>query len=533
MGQQLVLIVLVLLMAVSCGVFIGRRLKPSTAVSVNERLFQQIVEAAPVGICIIKDRKFAFVNETYYRMFGYESPREVIGRYVEELYAEEERDNQRKLARQRVAGEPVPTIYETIGLKKSGEKFEVSARVSLITYQNQLSSLGFVIDRSVETEMRRRLDQANRLEAVGTLAGGIAHDFNNILSAIIGYSELALLRCSDDLSISTDLRQVLKAGERAKDLIRQILLFSRKQDKLMQIVRLSTVVDDVMRMVRATLPTTIAIDLRLLSEVKILADATCIHQLIMNLCANAEHAMRGGDGTLSIEVIDYKANEDSEKEYPGLSPGDYVLLQVGDTGKGIPASIQEKILEPFFTTKEVGDGTGMGLSQVHTITTSHQAYLTFADNKPTGTVFSVFFPAVLGDEEAGILVENALGNAKGTILLVDDEEMVLEVTCRTLSELGYEVVACDSSKKAYALFEQNPHKFNLVVSDMTMPNITGDKLATMVMEVMPSLPVILCSGYSAAIEQNPDIKKRVTVLEKPIAKSTLAETVALLLNVDQ
>lgn len=536
MEQEIIFFLVALMVSLAVfglGVLIGRRVKTPTELAPNEQLFQKIIEDAPVGICIITERRFVYVNDIYFRMFGYASSDEVIGRFVEDLYAKEERVRQRSYARDRVAGKPVPTIYETVGLRKNGEKIEVSARVSLIRYQGQPSSLGFIIDRTVETEMRRRLDHSNRLEAVGTLAGGIAHDFNNILTAIIGYSELALLRCKDNERVSNDLNQVLKAGKRAKDLIRQILSFSRKQDQLTQVVCLSTVVDEVFRMVRATLPTSIAIKVELTSEVNVLADPTRIHQLIMNLCANAEHAMRTSGGTLTIQVARYTAHQDSEKEYPGLIPGEYALLNVYDTGKGIPAAIKEKIFEPFFTTKEVGEGTGIGLAQVHAIACSHGGYLSFADNKPNGTVFSVFFPIVSGEEEISALDKVSPARGSGKILLVDDEAMVLEVTKRTLCELGYDVVASQETKEAIALFEQNPDRFDLVVCDMTMPYMNGDTLAARIKALRPALPVVLCSGYSAAIEKNPEIKAMVTILEKPIDKNLLAKTVTRLLEDSQ
>lgn len=527
----LFLIIMVALAAFNLGMLRERRGKGFTRLRADEQLFQEIIEAAPVGICIIRKRRFAFVNDLYFRMFGYESADEIIGRFVEELYAPEERERQRGYARDRIAGKPVPTVYETTGLRKNGEKFEVSAWVSLICYQEQPSSLGFVIDRSVETEMRRRLDQTNRLEAVGTLAGGIAHDFNNILTAIIGYSELALLRCEGNQPVSKDLQQVLKAGIRAKGLIRQILSFSRKQDQTKQLVRLSSIVDEVMRLVRATLPTSVAMKVELSSVGNILADSTCIHQLVMNLCANAEHEMRNAGGTLTIEVTDYITRQGYEIEYPGLTPGEYVVLKVHDTGRGIPPAIKEKIFEPFFTTKEVGEGTGMGLAQVHAIANSHEAYLSFTDNKPQGTVFSLFFPKVLGEEKTKSLDDQVkMNSGSGRVLLVDDEEMVLEVTERTLCELGYDVVANREPKEALTLFEQNPDSFDLVVSDMTMPKMNGDELVAKLKALRPALPVILCSGYSAAINENPELKTIVTILEKPVDRKVLAATVTRLLD---
>lgn len=533
MEQELIfffMALIVSLVILGLGVLIGRRLEKSADLAPNEELFQKIIEAAPVGICIIVERRFAFVNDNYLRMFGYESSNEVVGRFVEELYAEEERGRQRSYAKDRIAGKPVPTNYETVGLTKNGKRFEVSAWVSLIQYQGQPASLGFIIDRSVENEMRRRLDHANRLESLGTLAGGIAHDFNNILTAIIGFNELALLRCKDDKLLSADLNQVLKAGKRAKDLVQQILSFSRKQDHLTLVVQLSAAINDVVQMVRATLPTSIAIKVELASEINILADPTRIHQLIMNLCANAEHAMRTSGGILTIELAGYTATQGSEKEYPGLIPGEYALLKVSDTGRGIPIAIKEKIYEPFFTTKEVGEGTGIGLAQVHAIASSHGGYLSFADNKPNGTVFSVFFPVVEGNEKTLAVAKDRETSGSGKILLVDDEAMVLEVTERTLCDLGYEVVASLEAKEALAIFEQNPDVFDIVISDMTMPSMTGDKLAAKIKALRPAMPIVLCSGYSAVIEKTPEIKAMVTILEKPIDKNSLAKTISCLLG---
>lgn len=522
------LIVLVVLLVVyRLGVLRGRRGERAAGTAAGVQLSQQIIEAAPVGICIIRERRFAFVNDVYYRMFGYESAEEVLGRFVEELYAEEERERQRQYARDRVAGKPVPTMYETVGLRKNGEKFEVSAWVSLIRYQGQPSSLGFIIDRSVETEMRRRLDQTNRLEAVGTLAGGIAHDFNNILTAIIGYSELALLRCKEDQRTCADLQQVLKAGKRAKDLIRQILSFSRQQDQSMRLVKMSGVVDEVVRLVGAILPASITMKVECESDVRIFADPTSIHQLIMNLCTNAEHAMRKTGGTLTIEVARYINKQGAGEEYPGLPPGQYGMLKVYDTGQGIPSKIAEKIYEPFFTTKKVGEGTGMGLSQVHAIVSCHNGYVSFTDNVPHGTVFSVFFPEAESEEvTTGQSCQTRLTHGSGKILLVDDEPMVLEVLQRTLLELGYDVTACNEAQAALSLFEQNPKEYDVVISDMNMPNMNGDELAVKLKALRPSIPVVLCSGYSASIEENPHLKAIVTLLEKPVDTGVLADTVS-------
>ena len=512
------------------GILRGRRQSHSSPLAANERLFQEIIEKAPIGVCIIRDRKFAFINDAYLQMFGYTSPDDVLDRPVEELYAEEERERQRSYARDRIAGKPVPTMYETIGLRQNGEKFAVTAWVSLVRYKGKTSSLGFVIDRSVENEMRRRLDQANRLESIGTLAGGMAHDFNNIRSAIIGYSELALIRSQENELVAGDLRQVLKAGKRARDLVQQILTFSRKQDRLMRPVQLTSVVKEVLQLVRASLPTSISLEVSLNSEATILADQIRIHQLLMNLCANAEHAMREHGGTLQIELTDYEADQNLANDFPKLTAGKYALLQIRDTGPGIPAAIREKIFEPFFTTKGVGEGTGLGLAQVHAITRSHGGYVSFADNRPHGTIFSVFLPLVTPVDEH--LTETALSfvpcNAK--ILLVDDEPMVLEVTGRLLKELGHEITAFSDPLQALQCFQESPDDIDLVISDMTMPNMTGGDLARQLKTLRPKVPVVLCTGFSAVIDNDPQLSQMVTILEKPVDKVLLAETVDRLLS---
>jgi len=317
----------------------------------SEKLFRQIVDSSPIGICIVSDGNFVFVNQAYVTMFGYESAAEIVGRPVEELYAPEESSRQRRYAAERAAGHPVPTNYDVKGQKKDGSIFSVSAWVSRSKFQGKHSSLGFVIDRSVEKDLRTRLDHVNRMEAIGTLAGGIAHDFNNILTAIIGYSELAHLRCQGNEPVCSDLRQVLSAGHRAKGLVQQILTFSRNQKGELELVRLSELVEEVVNLVRASLPTTIDIRLDLRSQAQILGNAVQIHQLLMNLCANAQYELRGKRGILEISLQDREESKLDIVLFPELKPGRYVQLTVADNGPGIPEAIRERIFEPFLRRK--------------------------------------------------------------------------------------------------------------------------------------------------------------------------------------
>lgn len=497
----------------------------------SEGQSRHIVDSSPIGICVVSNRRFVYVNTAYVRMFGYSSPEEIVGRFVEELYTPDERKRQRQFAKDRPAGKPVPRTYDTKGLRKDGSHFDVVAWVSLIEYDGQASSLGYVIDRSVEKQLRSQLEKTNRLEAIGTLAGGIAHDFNNILTAIIGYTDLALLKAGDNVTLRQDLQHVRQAGRRAKELVQQILTFSRNREGTPQIISASSIVREVMGLVRASMPSRIEIRAHLDDDSLIYGDPAQLHQLLMNLCANAEYAMRGGHGVLEISLAGHKATGELAGPYPDLDPGEYLMLAVTDSGIGIPENIREKVFEPFFTTKEAGEGTGMGLSQVHGIVRSHGGHIRVEENSPCGTRFIVFFPVVRGSVGSEKQAEKVIPGGTERILVVDDEEMVVQVTSQILRGLGYTVHISKGSLQALEMVTEEPDSFDLVLSDMDMPGMTGEQLAKAMLSVRPDLSIILCSGFYTTIDEATVSRLGVRAfLDKPVGKEHLARTVRNVLD---
>lgn len=350
--------------------------------------------------------------------------------------------------------------------------------------------------KNLEVQLR----QAHKMEAIGTLAGGIAHDFNNLLAAIIGYADLANEDIPQDSPAKLQIEEVLKAGSRAKDLVKQILAFSRKS-KLGRIpVQIPLVLKEVVHLLRASIPTTIDIRLDIGSGCRpVLADQTQIHQVILNLCTNAAQAMEKEGGLLEIRLIHMET--DGTSDYPGLTPGAYVQLSVKDTGHGIEKQILDKIFDPYFTTKKIGKGSGMGLAMVHGIVKRHKGVIHVDSTPNVGSVFHVFLPA----SDQAVLDQNKkvqpLVGGSEHILVVDDEASIADMTRMRLERLGYTVTSKTSSRAALDLFCRYPDRFDLVITDQTMPQMTGEKMAAQMISVRKDIPIILSTGYSSRIDE--------------------------------
>jgi len=379
-------------------------------------------------------------------------------------------------------------------------------------------------------EIQMKLQQAHKMEAIGTLAGGIAHDFNNILSAIIGYSELAIEK-SKGHAIQEDLQEVLIAGKRATDLVKQILTFSRQGGKVEnKPVQVNLIVKEALKLLRSSLPTTIEIHANIQSDSLVMADPTQIHQVLMNLCTNAAHAMRGG-GTLEVGLADVSLDSAFTSEHPEIEPGLFIRLTISDTGNGMTSDVLDRIFDPFFTTKESGEGTGMGLAVVHGIVKSHGGAITVYSEPEKGSTFNIFFPVIKRRVQEETKGEEILPTGAEHILFVDDELALVSIGKNILEPLGYQVESRTSSIEALELFKAMPGKFDLVITDMTMPNLRGDQLAKELMEVRPDIPVILCTGFSSEIneEKARTIGIRAFVF-KPFLKHDMAKTVRKVLD---
>ncbi len=383
--------------------------------------------------------------------------------------------------------------------------------------------------RNTET----RLMQAQKMEAIGTLAGGIAHDFNNILSAIIGYTEIALDDAPDKSAYREDLLQVLNAGYRAKELVKQILTFSRQNQKEYQPIEVTYIVKEAIKMLRATLPSTIEVRVKIAvsRQSRIMADPTEVHQVIVNLCTNAAHAMREKGGTLDLELSEVAVGESNPLPNPELNPGEYVRLVVRDTGIGMSEEIMPRIFHPFFTTKSRGEGTGMGLSVVHGIVKNCKGVIEVQSSPGEGSTFSIYFPRVTLELSGPVVDSEDTPSGKGHILFVDDEEALVEMGKKMLQSLGYQVTSTTSSLDALEAFKALPYFFNLLITDYTMPHMTGIDLTREVKRIRPGMPVIVCSGYNEEINEKTasayDIEGFVS---KPFDRQTIARTIKAVLR---
>ena len=407
---------------------------------------------------------------------------------------------------------------KTLYTDKNGEKFIV-AIIRDTTDQKKAEE--------ERKQLEARLGQAQKMEAVGTLAGGIAHDFNNILSVITGYTELAMLETHHNEKLHERLREVLTAGNRARDLVKQILAFSRMAETKYLPVKLRDIVSESLKMLRSVIPSNIEIRQNLSASGMIMSHPTQINQVMMNLCSNAVHAMGDTGGVLEIGLTDVAIDKASDFQGIDLAPGAYIKLSIRDTGKGMRPEIMEKIFEPYFTTKEPGRGTGLGLSVVHGIVKSHKGAITCKSSPLDGTVFDIYLPTIKSDDTVDAPTdEEPLRTGSERILFIDDEQVLADLSMDFLTSLGYGVVAKSSSIEALEVFREDPDGFDLVITDMTMPGMTGDRLARELIAIRHDIPVILCTGYNEHISEKraKEIGIREFIL-KPMDLKKLAETI--------
>jgi PAS domain S-box-containing protein len=386
-----------------------------------------------------------------------------------------------------------------INRRKDGSIYEEEGTISPVRDDSAKIINYVAVKRDVtqEVTLEKQLQQAQKMEALGTLAGGIAHDFNNILAAILGYAELSLGEPSADARLKGHLEQVIKAGKRARSLVQQILAFSRQSEQERKPVRLGSLVQEVLNLLRASLPTTI--DIRFKGESQdglVMADPTQIHQLLMNLCSNAAHAMQEKGGDLHLELSSSKVAPHAWRMEAELSPASYLRLTVRDTGHGIPPHLLDRIFDPYFTTKEKGTGTGLGLAVAHGIVESHEGVIAVESEPGKGTSFHVFLPMIEGESKSARSESEMPLGGNERILLVDDEDTLVDLGTMLLEGMGYSVHGRTSSLDALESFREDPESFDLVITDMTMPHMTGEELAREMLKIRPRLPIILCTGFS-------------------------------------
>lgn len=379
--------------------------------------------------------------------------------------------------------------------------------------------------------MENELRQAHKMESLGRLAGGIAHDFNNILAAIQGFSELALEALPPEHKAADDIQEVIISSKRAAKLVAQILSFSRKEATKLIPIDIEKITKEAMPLLRATLPTTIKIEEHYsLDDKIIMGDPTMIHQVILNLCTNSSHAMEKEGGVIQIG-LDAIIIDDHSSDHPELTAGKYICLTILDSGTGIKPSDLERIFEPYFTTKPVGKGSGMGLAVVHGVVQSHNGIINVESNPEKGTCFSVYFPSYTEDILPATQEHEELPTGTERILVVDDEAGVVTLTKRRLEALGYQVTGIVSSTTALKVFEAHPNDFDLIISDQTMPDLRGDQLAERLREIRPDIPIIITSGFSLELTHYMATKLEInSFIVKPVSRNILAATVRQVLD---
>ena len=423
---------------------------------------------------------------------------------------------------------------DLFGLRKDGVEIPVEIGLNPIETDDGLFVLGSIVDISTRKEAeadRRRLEdqlrQAQKLEAVGTLAGGIAHDFNNLLGAIVGYAELIGDAIKGEGQVREDLRELLKAADRGRQLVEHILTFSRRQDVLRRPVALASVLQDATKLLRATLPASIEIRLHVHPGVpRVLADTTSVHQILMNLATNSSHAMPSG-GTMSILLEPFYVRDSMARKRPDLHEGPYALLMVTDTGTGMDAETRGRVFEPFFTTKAPGAGTGLGLAMVHGIMRDHDGAVELESELNHGTTVRCFFPGLLAEAEDAALPEQIAPRGNGEhVLLVDDEIQLASVGARRLERLGYRATAETDCLKAIETLRANPGQFDLVITDFSMPRLNGLAVAREMATIKPDLPVILVTGRAESVTDEDVAAAGVRcLLQKPVTLDQLGEVV--------
>ena len=537
---------------------ITERILAKEALRKSEGRYRTLVESSTDAILMMdNERRIVSCNRAFLDLFGYKM-NEVEGEPIRIIHKSD--DSFRSFA------EMFYPMSKEVGFFRAGYEFITKdgtiLPVETVTSNiksDDGSTIGYVSiirDMTEHKRLEAQLRRAQRMEAISTLAGGIAHDFNNILSAVMGYGQLAQMKLDPDSEPYADLKEVLQATNRARLLIRQILAIGGDQEQERQSMQLKYTVKEALKLLRSTLPSTIEIRETYEPDVGIInADPTQMHQVIMNLCTNAGHAMEKSGGILEVRLRNAEfglrpigayppawkpygleaAPEGARNAEQNVPPGLYLKLTVSDTGRGMEPQVLEKIFDPYFTTKEKGEGTGIGLSVVHGIVTQHGGAITVESEQGKGSTFHVYLPLTQREQEQPeVQEETPLPKGNERILFIDDEAALANMGKQMLMRLGYDVTSMTSSIEALALFRKDTKQFDLVITDTTMPHMPGDTLAQEMMKIRPDIPVVISTGHSKRI--SPEKAEEMGIkgfLMKPLAMRDLAETVRKVLNAGQ
>lgn len=483
----------------------------------SERLLRTILDAVQYQILLLDDQlNVIWANRAAAEMSSAKLS-ELIGRNCKDVCRQDKHCPTCPAEQSLATGLP----HNTQITQNNGATILEISTIPITNSQGKVTQVVYLAeDISQRLSYEQQLRQAQKMESLGVLAGGIAHDFNNILTAILGFTELALHKTGDNRNLHNDLNEVYKASIRARDLVQQILTFSRRIDKQLQPLDISLVVKEAMKLLRSTLPTSIEMEVQLEKNLGlVLADPTQIHQIVMNLCTNAAHAMQKSGGRLTVALRSRVFGAAAALQHQELKPGKYLEMMIADTGHGIGADILPLIFDPYFTTKGLGEGTGLGLSVVHGIVKEYGGAIKVDSVIGRGTTFTLLFPETQRQQMAAAEPTPMVNKQRGqgyTVLVVDDEPSIVKLCRRMLESNGFRVIAETDPRAALTHIESDSHSIDLVLSDLTMPHLTGDKLAARIHELAPMLPVILMSGNKANPGDFTEPTGLVRFIDKPI-----------------
>jgi PAS domain S-box-containing protein len=528
-------------MLLECFIDITERKRAEEALGQAEEKYRSIFENAIEGIFqSTPEGRFLTVNPALARIYGFNSPEELLESVsnIEQTYLN---PNDRRLFREMIEKDGKIEDHHAERLRKDGSRIWVSVNARAVSgpdgemyYEGTLED---ITSRKQAEEERRKLQdqlaQSQKMEAIGTLAGGIAHDFNNILTVIIGSAELALINISDKNPLHPFLMQIQQSSRRAADLVKQILAFSRQKGQEVDLIQPDSIVKEALKMLRASLPSTIEIQQHIEKDPGlIMVDPTQIHQILMNLCTNAAHAMRENGGLLEVRLTNIIVAAEEALNFSGLNPGPYIQLTVRDTGHGMESKVLEHIFDPYFTTKKVGEGTGLGLAVVYGIIKKNQGTIKVYSEPGKGSRFEVFLPRVeVTEDESQTMEPETIPGGRERILLVDDEKELVALGQTMLRSLGYQVTSRINSLEALEIFRTRSDEFDLIITDMTMPHLTGAELSKRIRQIRLDIPIVLCTGFSELIDEEKAKELDIQAfLMKPIGMQALAGSVRRVLD---
>lgn len=510
----------------------------------REENLQLLIDNLPALISYVDaDQRYVLVNREFEKAYGKDRD-QIIGRQMKSVMGQKNYDKIEFHVQNALSGRS-GTIEVTFNSATDVKRLYEVNYVPEIDPKGNVNGFYFLtidITEKKHAEQERlkledRLRQAHKMEAIGTLSGGIAHDFNNILSGIFGYSQLLETYKNDPRKVAEYNRKIFESAQRASSLIQQILSFSRQSKINRHPIRLGLILKEALNLLRSSIPSTIEIKKNLNSKAQVLADPTQLHQVVMNLCTNAYHAMGDKGGTLTVTLEDETVCENNRGQGPHDSENKYLRLSVSDTGQGIDDGIKDKIFDPYFTTKKIGRGTGLGLAVVAGIVKKHNGYIEFETALGLGTTFHIYLP-VINDEasrpeplQLQAMEQKKETPVSGRLMIVDDETAILDALKTFLSAKGYHVSIYDNGESALKAFQEMPDQFDLIITDMTMPRMTGDKFALAALEIRADIPIIMCSGYNEHFSKLDALRAGIKkYIPKPANLSNLSATIRELLD---